>query len=118
MFDIGQLAPNTKCRIEARVDCHVEKREHPHNDNLYVVETVVCCFNNESGFRVLVGLETVLLADGTLEDITETIKASIREDIFAKAEKAILDITSIHGCPLRIYLNKYIERYGDDSEAE
>ena len=108
MFDIGQLPPQTRCPLEVKVESHVEK-SNGGPPNLYIVETVVCCYNNEYGFRVLVGLETAIFAHGTLEQISETIRHTIREDIFDKAEQAIYRITSVHSCPLKIYLNKYVK---------
>lgn len=93
-----------------KVDIEVDANVARVDNETFVVDTVIICENKSVDFSVMLQIETLVLGFGEMDQISKLVKKQCREEIFGCAEIMILNLTSLHGYPLRIDFRKHIEQ--------
>ena len=113
-FNRGTCNGDNSVSIEVKVESDIVPCGEDNGIPLYMVETVVRCFNTDCNFDVIVALATLVIAQGNLDDIVAVFKAQFRRNVFAIAEKKVLELTAFHGMPLRIQLLRFLDTHEEE----
>lgn len=103
-FKLGRARGQRNIAIEVQAESDIAQV----GENKYELVSAVVCRNKTLQFEASVGIRTIMYASGEIDDIMNVVKKEIRNDVFRQAEKMILNVTKLHGCPLHINLVNYI----------